>query len=190
MTETLLEPVREPVREPVLSVRDLSVSFRSDTRTVHAVDGVSYDLAPGEVLAVVGESGCGKSVTSMAVMGLLPSTAHIGGSIRLGGRELVGAHEKELQKVRGKDIAMIFQEPMTSLNPVLTIGRRDRRSTAQAPGAEQEGRQGEGRRTPRTGRHPGPAAPHRRVPAPALRRHAAARDDRDRRRLRPVRTHR
>ncbi|MFF1832844.1 ABC transporter ATP-binding protein [Streptomyces sp. NPDC058231] len=124
MTETVLEPVRDSVSEPVLSVRDLSVSFRSDTRTVHAVDGVSYDLAPGEVLAVVGESGCGKSVTSMATMGLLPPTAQIGGSIRLGGRELVGASEKELQKVRGKDIAMIFQEPMTSLNPVLTIGRQ------------------------------------------------------------------
>lgn len=110
--------------EPVLSVRDLSVSFRSDTRTVHAVDHLSYDVAPGEVLAVVGESGCGKSVTAMAVMGLLPSTAHIDGSIRLGGAEIAGASEKELGRVRGKDIAMIFQEPMTSLNPVLTIGRQ------------------------------------------------------------------
>ncbi|MFI6698258.1 ABC transporter ATP-binding protein [Streptomyces sp. NPDC050509] len=109
---------------PVLSVRDLSVSFRSATRTVHAVDSVSFDLAPGEVLAVVGESGCGKSVTSMAAMGLLPPTATVTGSIRLGGRELAGAPDKELRKVRGKDIAMIFQEPMTSLNPVLTIGRQ------------------------------------------------------------------
>ncbi|MEV0322939.1 ABC transporter ATP-binding protein [Streptomyces sp. NPDC050658] len=109
---------------PVLSVRDLSVSFRSDTRTVHAVDRLSYDVAAGEVLAVVGESGCGKSVTAMAVMGLLPPTAHIDGSVRLGGREIAGASEKELGKVRGKDIAMIFQEPMTSLNPVLTIGRQ------------------------------------------------------------------
>ncbi|MEU3183532.1 ABC transporter ATP-binding protein [Streptomyces sp. NPDC006923] len=108
----------------VLSVRDLSVSFRSDTRTVHAVDAVSFDLAPGEVLAVVGESGCGKSVTSMAAMGLLPPSATVTGSIRLNGRELAGATDKELGKVRGKDIAMIFQEPMTSLNPVLTIGRQ------------------------------------------------------------------
>ncbi|GAA1359704.1 ABC transporter ATP-binding protein [Streptomyces beijiangensis] len=115
------DPVRE---EPVLSVRDLSVSFRSGERTVHAVDHVSYDLKRGEVLAVVGESGCGKSVTSMAVMGLLPPTATITGSVRLGGRELAGAPDKELQKVRGNDIAMIFQEPMTSLNPVLTIGRQ------------------------------------------------------------------
>ncbi|MBZ4018090.1 ABC transporter ATP-binding protein [Streptomyces purpurogeneiscleroticus] len=109
---------------PVLSVRDLSVSFRSDTRTVHAVDSLSYDVAPGEVLAVVGESGCGKSVTAMAVMGLLPPTATVTGSVRLGGRELAGAEEKELTKVRGKDLAMIFQEPMTSLNPVLTVGRQ------------------------------------------------------------------
>ncbi|MER7398339.1 ABC transporter ATP-binding protein [Streptomyces sp. NPDC000151] len=109
---------------PVLSVRDLSVSFRSDTRTVHAVDSLSYDVAAGEVLAIVGESGCGKSVTSMAVMGLLPSTATVTGSVRLGGRELAGADEKELAKVRGKDLAMIFQEPMTSLNPVLTVGRQ------------------------------------------------------------------
>ena len=110
--------------DPVLSVRDLSVSFRSDTRTVHAVDHVSYDLHAGEVLAVVGESGCGKSVTSMAVMGLLPPTAHITGSIRLGGRELAGADDKAYGRIRGKDMAMIFQEPMTSLNPVLTIGRQ------------------------------------------------------------------
>ncbi|MEU6845734.1 ABC transporter ATP-binding protein [Streptomyces sp. NPDC046716] len=110
--------------EPVLSVRDLSVSFRSDTRTVHAVDHLSYDLHAGEVLAVVGESGCGKSVTSMAVMGLLPPTAHITGSVRLGGRELAGADDKAYGRIRGKDIAMIFQEPMTSLNPVLTVGRQ------------------------------------------------------------------
>ncbi|MFE3946035.1 ABC transporter ATP-binding protein [Streptomyces sp. NPDC059118] len=109
---------------PVLRVRDLTVSFHGAERTVHAVDGVSYDLAPGEVLAVVGESGCGKSVTSMAVMGLLPPTARIGGSITLDGQELVGAPEKRLRSVRGRRLSMIFQEPMTSLNPVLTIGRQ------------------------------------------------------------------
>ncbi|WP_328333173.1 MULTISPECIES: ABC transporter ATP-binding protein [unclassified Streptomyces] len=111
-------------RPPVLSVRDLSVSFSSGGRTVHAVDQVSYDLMPGEVLAVVGESGCGKSVTSLAVMGLLPPTATVTGSVLLSGQELVGAGEKELGRVRGNDIAVIFQEPMTSLNPVLTVGRQ------------------------------------------------------------------
>ncbi|MEV0914832.1 ABC transporter ATP-binding protein [Streptomyces sp. NPDC049967] len=110
--------------EPVLRVRDLTVSFHGAERTVHAVDGVSYELAPGEVLAVVGESGCGKSVTSMAVMGLLPPTARIGGSITLDGQELVGAPEKRLRSLRGRRLSMIFQEPMTSLNPVLTIGRQ------------------------------------------------------------------
>ncbi|WP_255953946.1 ABC transporter ATP-binding protein [Streptomyces odontomachi] len=116
--------------KPVLGVRDLSVTFGAQAkggrggRPVHAVDGLCYELAPGEVLAVVGESGCGKSVSAMAVMGLLPSTAQLSGSVTLGGRELVGAGEKELRRVRGKDIAMIFQEPMTSLNPVLTVGRQ------------------------------------------------------------------
>ncbi|WNI33949.1 ABC transporter ATP-binding protein [Streptomyces sp. ITFR-6] len=107
-----------------MRVRDLTVSFHGAERTVHAVDGVSYDLSPGEVLAVVGESGCGKSVTSMAVMGLLPPTARIGGSITLDGQELVGAPEKKLRSLRGRRLSMIFQEPMTSLNPVLTIGRQ------------------------------------------------------------------
>ncbi|WP_432253039.1 ABC transporter ATP-binding protein [Streptomyces sp. HNM1019] len=113
-----------PTTTSALSVRDLSVVFRTPTRVVHAVDGLSYDVAAGEVLAVVGESGCGKSVTSTAVMGLLPPTASVGGSVRLGGRELVGADESALRDVRGREIAMIFQEPMTSLNPVLTIGRQ------------------------------------------------------------------
>ncbi|MEV7084794.1 ABC transporter ATP-binding protein [Streptomyces sp. NPDC093085] len=124
MSESRTAPAGAATAQPVLSLRDLSVSFRTGGRTVHAVDALSFDLAPGEVLAVVGESGCGKSVTSMAAMGLLPPTATVTGSIRLGGRELAGAPDKELRKVRGKDIAMIFQEPMTSLNPVLTVGRQ------------------------------------------------------------------
>jgi len=109
---------------PVLRVRDLAVSFRGEEGDVHAVDGVGFDVAPGEVLAVVGESGCGKSVTSLAVMGLLPATASVSGSIALRGRELAGADEKTLRTVRGSELSMIFQEPMTSLNPVLTVGRQ------------------------------------------------------------------
>lgn len=128
MTPTAPSPASPttPLRgdAPVLSVRDLTVSFHGPESTVHAVDGVSYDLAPGEVLAVVGESGCGKSVTSMAVMGLLPPTARIGGSVTLDGEELVGASERTLRAVRGRRLSMIFQEPMTSLNPVLTVGRQ------------------------------------------------------------------
>ncbi|GAA2032508.1 hypothetical protein GCM10009839_35830 [Catenulispora yoronensis] len=106
----------------VLSVRDLTVTFPSDAGPVQAVRGVSYDLRPGEVLGIVGESGSGKSVTSMAVMGLLPKTARTTGSVRFRGRELLGLAEKEMTSVRGKKIAMIFQDPMTSLNPVYKIG--------------------------------------------------------------------
>nr|WP_206322318.1 ABC transporter ATP-binding protein [Streptomyces sp. HNM0575] len=107
-----------------MRVRDLSVSFHAEEGDVHAVDGVGFDVGEGEVLAVVGESGCGKSVTSLAVMGLLPGTAEVGGSVELRGRELVGADEKSLRRVRGSELSMIFQEPMTSLNPVLTVGRQ------------------------------------------------------------------
>ena len=106
----------------VLSVRDLTVTFPSDDGPVQAVRGVSYDLHAGEVLGIVGESGSGKSVTSMAVMGLLPKTARITGSVEFRGRELLGLSEKEMTEVRGKQIAMIFQDPMTSLNPVYKIG--------------------------------------------------------------------
>ncbi|NUP46969.1 MAG: ABC transporter ATP-binding protein [Catenulispora sp.] len=106
----------------VLSVRDLTVTFPSDDGPVKAVRGVSYDLRSGEVLGIVGESGSGKSVTSMAVMGLLPKTARITGSVEFRGQELLGLSEKEMTSVRGKKIAMIFQDPMTSLNPVYKIG--------------------------------------------------------------------
>jgi peptide/nickel transport system ATP-binding protein len=109
--------------EPLLSVRDLAVSFRTEEGVVQAVDGVSFDLAPGEVLAVVGESGCGKSVTAMTLMGLTRSpNAHFGGAAHYKQLELVGASDEELRRVRGAEIAMIFQDPMTSLNPVLRIG--------------------------------------------------------------------
>ena len=108
--------------DTVLSVQDLTVDFPSGDGAVHAVRGVSYELYPGEVLGIVGESGSGKSVTSMAVMGLLPKTARVSGSVRFRGEELLGKSDKELTRVRGKNIAMIFQDPMTSLNPVYKIG--------------------------------------------------------------------
>ncbi|MEU1644025.1 ABC transporter ATP-binding protein [Micromonospora zamorensis] len=109
---------------PVLAIRDLSVSFPTETGTVSAVDGVSLDLASGEIVGMVGESGCGKSVTAMSIAGLLPRSARVTGSVRLDGTELVGARESALRRVRGQEIAYIFQEPMTSLNPVLTVGRQ------------------------------------------------------------------
>jgi peptide/nickel transport system ATP-binding protein len=106
----------------LLEVTDLRVDFPTDDGVVHAVRGVSYTLAPGEVLGIVGESGSGKSVTSMALIGLLPSTARIRGSVKFRGEQLVGRKPSELQRFRGSKIAMIFQDPMTSLNPVYTIG--------------------------------------------------------------------
>ena len=107
----------------MLSVRDLRVSFRTDDGLVRAIDGVSFDLAEGEILGVVGESGSGKTVSLLAVMGLITDpNAKIEGSIRYKGRELVGLPARELRRLRGNEIAMIFQDPMTALTPVYTIG--------------------------------------------------------------------
>ena len=112
---------------PLLSVDDLRVRFWTSRGLVHAVNGISFDVRAGETLGLVGESGCGKSVTALAAMGILPTAARIPtGSIKLEGRELVGLSERAWRRVRGKEIAMIFQDPMTSLNPVLTIGAQIR----------------------------------------------------------------
>jgi peptide/nickel transport system ATP-binding protein len=110
--------------EPLLEVRDLSVRFDTDEGTVHAVDGMSLELASGQVLGIVGESGCGKSVTALSVLGLLPKTATVTGSIRFEGAELLGAPQSRLRKIRGRQISFVFQEPMTSLNPFLRIGNQ------------------------------------------------------------------
>jgi peptide/nickel transport system ATP-binding protein len=109
---------------PLLEVRDLKTHFFTRDGVVRAVDGVSFDLSPGETLGIVGESGCGKSVTALSILGLIaPETGRIvGGSIRLRGRELTTLSHEEMRELRGHRIAMIFQEPMTSLNPVLDIG--------------------------------------------------------------------
>lgn len=108
--------------DAVVEIRDLSVDFEVDKQWVPAVKGVSLAVAKGEVLAIVGESGSGKSTTAMAIPALLPSSARVGGSVKLNGSELLGATNDELRAVRGKDVAVIFQEPMTALNPVYTIG--------------------------------------------------------------------
>jgi peptide/nickel transport system ATP-binding protein len=108
--------------EPVLTVDNLIVDFPTKDGMVHAVRGINADLSPGEVLGIVGESGSGKSVTAMATMGLLPKSAQVQGSVRFNQTELLGLKEKRLMPVRGKGIAMIFQDPMTSLNPVYSVG--------------------------------------------------------------------
>ena len=105
--------------EPVLQVRDLHVTFAGGVR---AVRGVNFELARGEVLGIVGESGSGKSASAQAVMGLLPANAEVVGSVKLGGKELVGLGDAELSQVRGKSIAMVFQDPLSALTPVYTIG--------------------------------------------------------------------
>ena len=109
----------------LLSVENLQVQFQTKKGVNTAVDGVSFSIEKGRILGIVGESGCGKSVTSMSILQLLGSNARIsGGSIKLDGKELVGLPEKEMCKIRGNDIAMIFQDPMTALNPTLTIGNQ------------------------------------------------------------------
>jgi oligopeptide transport system ATP-binding protein len=111
---------------PLLAVRNLRTLFRSREAVVHAVNGVSYDLAPGEALGIVGESGCGKSVSALSLMRLLPEPpAEVSAdAVRFDGQDLMALPPDAMARVRGKEIAMIFQDPMTSLNPVLTVGRQ------------------------------------------------------------------
>ena len=111
-------------KAPILEVRDLEVEFAVDDGKIKVLDGVSFQVAPGKTLGIVGESGCGKSVTSLAIMGLLPRPHGqvVGGSIRFQGEELLNLPPEQMYKVRGNRISMIFQEPMTALNPVQTVG--------------------------------------------------------------------
>jgi oligopeptide/dipeptide ABC transporter ATP-binding protein len=109
------------VPEPLLSVRDLAVEFSTEDGIVHAVNGVSYDVYPGEVLGVVGESGSGKSVGVMTLLGLVPGRI-TSGSATFAGEDLLQMPKRRLREVRGDDVAMVFQDPMTSLNPVLRVG--------------------------------------------------------------------
>ena len=112
-------------REPVLSVRDLETRFHTEEGVVTAVDGTSFDLREGETLGIVGESGSGKSVTALSIMGLVDSPGEVeAGEVRYRGEDLLQKSERELRSVRGDDVAMVFQDPMTSLNPVYTVGEQ------------------------------------------------------------------
>jgi len=109
----------------LLDIDHLQVHFRTPTGINRAVDGVSFAIDQGQTLAVVGESGCGKSVTAMSILRLIPEPpGKIAGAIRFAGRNLLAASERDMRRIRGNDISMVFQEPMTSLNPVLTVGRQ------------------------------------------------------------------
>src|SRR3982750_3458554 len=108
---------------PLLEVDNLQTHFTTRAGLVKSVDGVSFSISEGELLGLVGESGCGKSITAMSIMRLIsPPGRIVGGSIRFKGEELTTASSERLRQIRGNDIAMIFQDPMTSLNPVYTVG--------------------------------------------------------------------
>ncbi|MFD7491789.1 dipeptide ABC transporter ATP-binding protein [Streptomyces sp. NPDC059832] len=124
MTPTTLAASPAPTdATPVLSVRDLRITFPSEAGPVEAVRGVDFDLLPGRTLGIVGESGSGKSATAMAVMGLLPPSAEMRGQVLLGGRDLIGLGDKELSAVRGNSIGMVFQDPLSALTPIFSVGR-------------------------------------------------------------------
>ena len=115
----------EEIKNPLLQVKDLEVSFFTNAGEVKAVRKISYDLKFGEVIGIVGESGSGKSVSSYALMGIIPEPGKvIGGDIIFDGEKILEKTEGDLQKIRGKDVGMIFQDPMTSLNPVFTVGHQ------------------------------------------------------------------
>jgi ABC-type dipeptide/oligopeptide/nickel transport system ATPase component len=119
---------------PLLEVRDLHTEFRTGVGVVRAVDGISYTVDPGETVAVVGESGSGKSVGALSILRLIPNPPGrvVGGEVIFAGRDLMKLSDAEMRKVRGGEIGMVFQEPMTSLNPVLSIGRADHRDARAA----------------------------------------------------------
>ena len=156
------------------------MEFWTSRGTIHAVNGISFDIAPGETLGIVGESGCGKSVTALALMGILPRAGRVTtGSALFGGRDLIQLSDQEMRDIRGREIAMIFQDPMTSLNPVLTIGRQIREAIeTHFDMSTKEANQRAAELLDRVGI---PSANQRlqRLPAPVLGRHAPARDDRD-----------
>ena len=108
--------------EAILQIRDLRVTFSTQMGELRAVRGVGVDVAPGEILGVVGESGSGKSVSFLAAMGLLPKSATITGSVKLDGEELIGAKSKAIRSIRGRSLAMVFQDPLSALNPVHRVG--------------------------------------------------------------------
>ena len=166
----------------MLEVNALKTYFFTRSGAVKAVDGVSFALERGETLAIVGESGCGKSVTALSLMRLIPDPPGriVGGSISLDGVDILALNDDEMRAMRGRDISMIFQEPMTSLNPVMTIGRQLGEVLAPAPDAVQIRAASKSRRAAVAGADTGSRPARPAISASTVRRHAPARDDRDR----------
>ncbi len=165
---------------PLLAIRDLHTEFRTGAGVVRAVDGISYSVEAGETVAIVGESGSGKSVSAMSILRLIPDPPGriVAGEILFDGRDLLTLPEEAMREVRGGEIGMIFQEPMTSLNPVLTIGRQITEVLEQHRGASLAAARARGEELLGL---VGIADPRRRlnaIPAPALRRHAPTHHDR------------
>ena len=177
---------------PLLEVRDLHTEFRTGAGVVPAVDGISYTVERGETVAIVGESGSGKTAGALSILRLIPDPPGriTEGQIIFGDRDLLRLSDEGIRQVRGGDIGMIFQEPMTSLNPVLTIGRQITESLEQHRGADRAAAQRAGRRIAGAGRDRRPGAPAEAVSPSALGRHAPAHHDRDRAGLRPEADHR
>ena len=166
--------------EKLLEVKDLSVAFRQGGTATLAVDKVSFSIDKGETLALVGESGSGKSVSALSILKLLPypSASHPSGSVTFKGKELLDADERDLRRVRGNDITMIFQEPMTSLNPLHTVERQIGEILELHQNLKGDAARARIIDLLDQGRHPRSRDAASRLSAPAVRRPAPARDDR------------
>ena len=176
----------------LLEVRDLCVEFATDAGPVRVVDDVSFDVGAGKIVGLVGESGSGKTVSSLAILRLLPSPPAqiVGGSIRFDGRDLLDMDFKELRRIRGRDIAMVFQDPQASLDPSFTVGNQLIEADTTPREAESIRRAGPGRQAARGRAHPRSGATPFRLPAPTLGRDAPTGDDRHGPQLLPPAAHR
>ena len=186
------QDARPNMAAPLLEVEDLHTQFSTARGIVRAVEGVSFTVNRGEVVAIVGESGSGKSVTALSIMRLLPRlTAKIPkGSVKFDGRSLLDLNDEQMREIRGRDISMIFQEPMTSLNPILTIGLQIMEPLQIHLKMTDEAGTSARNRAVAARRHHRSGTAAQTVPASVLRRHAPARDDRDRARLQSQAHHR